>query len=124
MREDVVRVAVLRSQALEQILTRDVNALLNLKPTRLLEREEMTSLIEQAKEERAGLDIRTINENWKTWAQAYSKVLQKFQILQERYGEQEIEELFEAACEEAKAEGKSPAGEPGSGSTSTSQGTF
>jgi len=75
----------------------------------------MVTLVEQAKDEKSGLEIKAINENWKVWGQAYSKVLQKFQQMQEKYGEKEIGELFEEVHHKMAAEGKSPGGEPGSG---------
>jgi|GEM_PF-2804884 len=118
MQEEVLRTAILRSQALSQILERDINALLNLKPTNLLQKEEMVTLVEQAKDEKSGLEIKAINENWKVWGQAYSKVLQKFQHMQDRYGEKEIAELFEEVHNKMVAEGKSVSGEQGSGSIS------
>lgn len=113
-----MRRAILRSQALSQILERDINALLNLKPTNLLQKEEMVTLVEQAKDEKSGLEIKAINENWKAWGQAYSKVLQKFQQVQDKYGEKEITELFEEASQEMLAEGKSSSGLPVLGNTS------
>jgi hypothetical protein len=42
-------------------------------------------------------EVRTINEKWKVWAESYSRVLNKFAMLQDQYGEQEIQELFEEA---------------------------
>ena len=57
----------------------------------------MTSLIQMAKDEKAGVEVRTINEKWKVWADTYSRVLNKFSMLQEKYGEQEIQELFDSA---------------------------
>lgn len=118
MQEEVLRSAILRSQALSQILERDINALLNLKPTNLLQKEEMVTLVEQAKDEKSGLEIKSINENWKAWGQAYGKVLQKFQQLQDKYAEKEITELFEEASQVMLAGGKSPSGAPASGNTS------
>jgi|WetSurMetagenome_2_1015567.scaffolds.fasta_scaffold155136_2 hypothetical protein len=59
--------------------------------------KEMTSLIQMAKDEKAGVEVRTINEKWKVWAESYSRVLNKFAMLQDKYGEQEIQELFEEA---------------------------
>lgn len=119
MQEEVLRTAILRSQALSQILERDLNALLNLKPTNLLQKEEMVTLVEQAKDEKSGLEIKAINENWKVWGHAYAKVLQKFQQLQDKYGEQEIGELFEGVTNQMLAVGKSANGAPVSGSTLT-----
>ncbi len=102
MKEDTLRTTILRSQTLKEILERDIQALVNLKPTNLIAEKEMTSLIQMAKDEKAGVEVRTINEKWKVWAESYSRVLNKFAMLQDRYGEQEIQELFEAA------EGNSP----------------
>jgi hypothetical protein len=102
MKEDTLRTTILRSQTLKEILERDIQALVNLKPTNLIAEKEMTSLIQMAKDEKAGVEVRTINEKWKVWAESYSRVLNKFAMLQDRYGEQEIQELFETA------EGNSP----------------
>lgn len=95
MREDTLRTAILRSQTLKEILERDIQGLVNLKPTNLIAEKEMTSLIQMAKDEKAGVEVRTINEKWKVWAESYSRVLNKFAMLQDKYGEQEIQELFE-----------------------------
>ena len=99
MQEDTLRTVILRSQTLKEIMERDIQALINLKPTNLIGEKEMTSLIQMAKEEKAGVEVRTINEKWKVWADTYSRVLNKFAMLQERFGEQEIQELFEGAEE-------------------------
>ncbi|MCU0572618.1 MAG: hypothetical protein MUC41_06450 [Syntrophobacteraceae bacterium] len=95
MKEDTLRTAILRSQTLKEILERDIQALVNLKPTNLIAEKEMTSLIQMAKDEKAGVEVRTINEKWKVWAESYSRVLSKFAMVQDKYGEQEIQELFE-----------------------------
>jgi len=95
MKEDTLRIAILRSQTLKEVLERDIQALVNLKPTNLIGEKEMTSLIQMAKDEKAGVEVRTINEKWKVWADTYSRVLNKFAILQDKYGEREIQELFE-----------------------------
>ena len=95
MQENTLRTAILRSQTLKEILERDIQALVNLKPTNLIAEKEMTSLIQMAKDEKAGVEVRTINEKWKVWAESYSRVLNKFAMLQDKYGEQEIQELFE-----------------------------
>jgi hypothetical protein len=97
MKEDMLRTVILRSQTLKEIMERDIQALINLKPTNLIGEKEMTSLIQMAKEEKAGVEVRTINERWKVWAETYSKVLSKFSMLQEKFGEQEIQELFDTA---------------------------
>lgn len=97
MKEDMLRTVILRSQTLKEIMERDIQALINLKPTNLIGEKEMTSLIQMAKEEKAGVEVRTINEKWKVWADTYSRVLNKFSMLQEKYGEQEIQELFDSA---------------------------
>lgn len=97
MKEDTLRTAILRSQTLKEILERDIQALVNLKPTNLIAEKEMTSLIQMAKDEKAGVEVRTINEKWKVWAESYSRVLSKFAMVQDKYGEQEIQELFEEA---------------------------
>ncbi len=99
MQEDTLRTVILRSQTLKEIMERDIQALINLKPTNLIGEKEMTSLIQMAKEEKAGVEVRTINEKWKVWADTYSRVLNKFAMLQERFGEQEIQELFEGVEE-------------------------
>jgi hypothetical protein len=99
MQEDTLRTVILRSQTLKEIMERDIQALINLKPTNLIGEKEMTSLIQMAKEEKAGVEVRTINEKWKVWADTYSRVLNKFAMLQERFGEQEIQELFDSAEE-------------------------
>ena len=52
MKEDTLRTAILRSQTLKEILERDIQALVNLKPTNLIAEKEMTSLIQMAKDER------------------------------------------------------------------------
>ena len=102
MKEDTLRTAILRSQTLKEILERDIQGLVNLKPTNLIAEKEMTSLIQMAKDEKAGVEVRTINEKWKVWAESYARVLNKFAMLQDKYGEQEIQELFE------DVEGNSP----------------
>ncbi|MFU2207812.1 hypothetical protein [Solidesulfovibrio sp. C21] len=97
MNEEILRSVILRSQTLKEIMERDIQALINLKPTNLIGEKEMTSLIQMAKDEKAGVEVRTINERWKVWADSYSRVLNKFSMLQERYGDQEIQELFDKA---------------------------
>ncbi|MBM4287381.1 MAG: hypothetical protein FJ135_04385 [Deltaproteobacteria bacterium] len=97
MKEDMLRTVILRSQTLKEIMERDIQALINLKPTNLIGEKEMTSLIQMAKEEKAGVEVRTINERWKVWADTYSQVLNKFAMLQEKFGQQEIQELFDNA---------------------------
>ncbi|RCK73668.1 MAG: hypothetical protein OZSIB_1869 [Candidatus Ozemobacter sibiricus] len=104
MKEDTLRIAILRSQTLKEVLERDIQALVNLKPTNLIGEKEMTSLIQMAKEEKAGVEIKTINEKWKTWADSYARVLNKFSMLQDKYGDREIQELFEAV--EGNSSGK------------------
>lgn len=99
MNEEILRSVILRSQTLKEIMERDIQALINLKPTNLIGEKEMTSLIQMAKDEKAGVEVRTINERWKVWADSYSRVLNKFSMLQERYGDQEIQELFDKAEE-------------------------
>lgn len=99
MHDDTLRQVILRSQTLKEIMERDIQALINLKPTNLIGDKEMTSLIQMAKEEKAGVEVRTINERWKVWADSYSQVLNKFAMLQDKYGEQEIQELFDKAEE-------------------------
>ncbi len=69
----------------------------------------MTSLIQMAKDEKAGVEVRTINEKWKVWADSYSRVLNKFAMLQDKYGEQEIQELFEGLEGNSKSAGCSSA---------------
>lgn len=99
MKEDTLRTVILRSQTLKEIMERDIQSLINLKPTNLIGEKEMTSLVQMAKDEKAGVEVRTINERWKVWADSYSRVLNKFSMLQEKYGEQEIQELFDEAEE-------------------------
>ncbi|NTV42258.1 MAG: hypothetical protein HGA63_03065, partial [Syntrophobacteraceae bacterium] len=48
MKEDTLRTTILRSQTLKEILERDIQALVNLKPTNLIAEKEMTSLIQMA----------------------------------------------------------------------------
>lgn len=55
----------------------------------------MTTLIQLAKDEKAGVEIKVINEKWKMWADTYARILEKFVHLQSNYGEREIRELFE-----------------------------
>ncbi|NLI32329.1 MAG: hypothetical protein GX422_06035 [Deltaproteobacteria bacterium] len=109
MKEETLRTAIMRSQTLKEILERDIQALVNLKPTNLIAEKEMTSLVQMAKDEKAGVEVRTINEKWKVWAESYSRVLNKFAMLQDRYGEQEVQELFETV------EGNSRSGASSSG---------
>ncbi|NLI83602.1 MAG: hypothetical protein GX443_18250 [Deltaproteobacteria bacterium] len=68
MHEETLRTSIMRSQTLKEILERDIQALVNLKPTNLIAEKEMTSLVQMAKDEKAGVEVRTINEKWKVWA--------------------------------------------------------
>ena len=65
-----------------------------------------------AKDEKAGVEVRTINEKWKSWADTYSRVLDKFSKLQDRYGEQEIQELFEGTEGNSGIKAASPVSPP------------
>ena len=86
---------ITRTQALQIIIQREIESLMNLKPSKLIDTEEMIQ-VQQAIQERklGGVPEQNVAELWQAWIEKVKKTYELHDEMM-KYVPQEIRDLFE-----------------------------
>jgi hypothetical protein len=84
-----------RTQALNLIWERKIGNLLKLKPTAVLEADDIVSLQEATSASpRTGVPTSEVSELWANWVQTYVQIQKQQQEMEQKYGMKEFEDVF------------------------------
>lgn len=84
-----------RTQALNLIWERKIGNLLKLKPTAVLEADDIVSLQEATSSSpRTGVPTSEVAELWANWVQTYIQIQKQQQEVEQKYGMKEFEDVF------------------------------